>query len=77
MSKETDKLIRWQVMYMLAGSTVANTVLISRAIGLEINRTRRLLDGMVKDGILCKEQSTFWNGVHYAKRNYYWLKSKK
>lgn len=72
-----DKIIRWKVEALLAGSTVANTVLIALALGMDVNKTRRLLDRMVKEGRLDCEQGSFWNGMHYAKRNYYWRRLPK
>ena len=31
-----------------------------------------MLDGLVKTGLLQKRNKTFWNGMFYCTRNYYW-----
>lgn len=35
-------------------------------------RAQRCLDRLVKHGVLKRRVKTFWNGMHYAQRFYYW-----
>lgn len=60
------------IMELVDDGVIVTTYIIARATGMERTKTRRLLDKMVNKGWLNCEQKRFWNGMHYATRNYYW-----
>jgi len=66
-----------QVLRLMRKDCSVTVEIMSLAIGLDKAKTRRILDKLVKQGKLGKHQVSFWNGMHYAKRNYYWMVAKK
>lgn len=52
----------------------STTVDIARRTSLDINQVRRVMDRHAKEGRVGKVQRRFWNGMHYATRNFYILR---
>jgi len=68
------KQMDYLVLYTMF-SDPAKSVLIADVMnryGWTHGKAQRTLDRLVKNGHIRRKQTTFWNGMHYAKRFYYW-----
>jgi len=59
------------LLSLMKPGVVITVALTGAVLMLDRDRSRRLLNKLVKSGDLLREQRTFWNGMHYAKRDYF------
>jgi len=74
----TEREMRQQVyieiiLRAIDGGTTVSVAQLARMTTLELDHVRRLCDLLVERKVLGKKTFDFWNGMHYATRNLYFL----